>query len=254
MTKTYHILAIGNSFSEDATRYLHQLAAASGVDTRVVNLYIGGCPLETHWRNIETGEEAYRYELNGAHTQRMAAIGPVLDEQPWDFIVTQQASHDSGWPDTYEPFLGLITGYLKEKVPGAKLFLQETWAYEHGSTHEKFPRYNRSQEEMYRRLRDCYIQMSDKYGLGLIPCGDVIQSLRALPEFDTRNGGLSLCRDGFHMSYDYGRYALACTWFAALFGQEPGEAFLSEEPELARADERLLALICRTAGAVVAAG
>lgn len=45
---TLKILAIGNSFSEDATRYLHQLANAAGIDTKIVNLYIGGCPLERH--------------------------------------------------------------------------------------------------------------------------------------------------------------------------------------------------------------
>ena len=31
------ILAIGNSFSEDSTYYLHQIAAADGVDVKVVN-------------------------------------------------------------------------------------------------------------------------------------------------------------------------------------------------------------------------
>ena len=36
------ILAIGNSFSRDATAYLHQLLNSCGVDNRVVNLYIGG--------------------------------------------------------------------------------------------------------------------------------------------------------------------------------------------------------------------
>ena len=46
------ILAIGNSFSEDATTYLHQIGEAAGVKNQIVNLYIGGCPLETHWENI----------------------------------------------------------------------------------------------------------------------------------------------------------------------------------------------------------
>lgn len=41
-----NILAIGNSFSQDATRYLHQIAAADGVPLHVANLYIGGCSLE----------------------------------------------------------------------------------------------------------------------------------------------------------------------------------------------------------------
>ena len=47
------ILAVGNSFSEDATYYLHQILEIAGVENQVVNLYIGGCSLEKHWRNIE---------------------------------------------------------------------------------------------------------------------------------------------------------------------------------------------------------
>ena len=42
------VLAIGNSFSEDATRYLHDIAKADGVALEVANLYIGGCPLDRH--------------------------------------------------------------------------------------------------------------------------------------------------------------------------------------------------------------
>lgn len=118
--KTYNILAIGNSFSEDATYYLHKIASAAGIDTKVVNLYIGGCPLERHWQNLESGEPGYMYQLNGSHTERYVSIQEALAEEEWDYIVTQQASHDSGWAETYEPFLGLLTEYVKEKVPGAE--------------------------------------------------------------------------------------------------------------------------------------
>ena len=45
-----NVLAIGNSFSEDATRYLHQIAKAQGTPLTVVNLVIGGCSLERHYR------------------------------------------------------------------------------------------------------------------------------------------------------------------------------------------------------------
>ena len=38
------VLAIGNSFSNDAMRYLHGIAKADGVDMKTVNLFIGGCP------------------------------------------------------------------------------------------------------------------------------------------------------------------------------------------------------------------
>ena len=33
-----------------------------------------------------------------------------------------------------------------------------------------------------------------------------------------KNGGLSLCRDGFHLSLDYGRFAAAATWLKTLTG------------------------------------
>ena len=37
-----NILTIGNSFSDDATRYLHQIARKDGVDLQVANVSIGG--------------------------------------------------------------------------------------------------------------------------------------------------------------------------------------------------------------------
>lgn len=63
------ILAIGNSFSEDATKYIHQLAADGGIDTKVVNLYIGGCSLERHWENIEKDKHDYQYQQDGTITE-----------------------------------------------------------------------------------------------------------------------------------------------------------------------------------------
>lgn len=212
------ILAIGNSFSEDATCYLHGIAEAAGVDTEVINLYIGGCPLEKHWQNIEQNTELYQRQINGVLTDQYVTIDEELVAGNWDCIITQQASHDSGWKDTYEPFLGLIISHIRNKVPEAKLFLHETWAYEMDSDHWGFMRYERNQQQMYTRLSSCYKEMVSKYGLELIPAGDVIQNVRTLPEFCVQTGGLSLCRDGFHMSYVYGRYLLACVWAKKLLG------------------------------------
>ncbi|HHV59067.1 MAG TPA: DUF4886 domain-containing protein [Clostridiaceae bacterium] len=213
------VLAIGNSFSQDATYFLHDISVAAGEAMHVVNLFIGGCPLERHWQNIESGEQAYEYQENGVVTGKYVSIQEMLESKKWDYIVTQQSSHDSGWENTYEPFLGLITDYLKRQAPESEFMLQKTWAYDINSTHQNFMRYNRSQEEMYERLSKCYADMAEKYGLSLIPCGDVIQNLRKLELFDLRKGGRSLCRDGYHMHFIYGRYALAYTWARVLLGR-----------------------------------
>lgn len=243
---TLKVLAIGNSFSEDATRYLHQLANAAGIHTKIVNLFIGGCSLERHWKNIETGEAAYAYQLNGIRTERKVSIDEILMEEDWDVITTQQASHDSGWMNSYEPFLGLIVTYIREKVPNAKLYLQETWAYEINSTHNSYMRYNRNQHEMYEKLHNCYTQMAAKYDLELIPSGSVIQKVRSLPEFCVPEGGLSLCRDGFHMSFDYGRYLLACIWLKKLTDVSlNGINYVPESPVLKTVPEEDLLTILR---------
>ncbi|MCI8353666.1 MAG: DUF4886 domain-containing protein [Lachnospiraceae bacterium] len=213
-----NILAIGNSFSQDATHYLNQIAKEDCVETKVVNLYIGGCSLERHWSNVQSGAEDYLYELNGKSTEKYISIQEALKEERWDYIVTQQASHDSGWTDTYEPFLENLTRYIRKQAPWAEILLQETWAYEIDSTHDKFPRYHNSQQEMYERLRKAYNAAAQRHSLRLIPCGDIIQKLRRIPPFVYEEGGISLCRDGFHMSYIYGRYALAAAWYKTITG------------------------------------
>lgn len=244
--KTYNILAIGNSFSEDATYYLHKIASAAGVETKVVNLYIGGCPLERHWQNIESEEKIYQYQLNGVVTERYVSIQEALAEEEWDYIVTQQASPDSGWAVSYEPFLGLLVDYVKKQVPGAEILLQETWAYEVDSTHDNFMRYHRNQKEMYERLRECYYGASARYGIRMIPCGDIIQVLREKEPFVVQKGGQTLCRDGYHMHHLYGRYVLACVWTKKLLDIRltdnsyfPHSHFTPEEV----ADERMVHII-----------
>lgn len=209
------ILAIGNSFSEDATYYLHDILSAAGVDNKVVNLYIGGCSLERHWQNIEGNKREYQYQLNGRKTDRYVTIETVLEEEDFDVIVTHQASHDSGWMCTYEPFLGLLLQYLEEHS-AAKVFLNETWAYEKTSTHPNFMRYERSQEKMFEAVKAAYETAAEKHGLPLIRSGEAVQRIRQLPEF--ASGEQCITRDGFHMHFLYGRYAVALMWAVKIAG------------------------------------
>ena len=82
----FRVLAIGNSFSQDAMAYLVQLAASGGVEMEAVNLYIGGCSLATHWENMQSGAEAYERERNGISEGRMTSLAHALDEGGWDAI------------------------------------------------------------------------------------------------------------------------------------------------------------------------
>lgn len=215
--KPIRILAIGNSFSQDAFGLLHAVAEERGLDVETVNLYIGGCSLERHHQNLLSGEAAYDYEKNAVKL-RNCSIDEALAEGDWDYISLQQVSHESGIPETYEPFLEVLVAHIRKTCPNTKLLMHETWAYEQDSTHSGFAKYNNDQTEMYVRARDTYRAAAERYGLHLIPSGEAVQALRAVDPFRYEAGGMSLCRDGFHMHLYYGRYLLALTWLAELFG------------------------------------
>lgn len=216
------LLSIGNSFSQDAQEWLHQIAVANGVELETTNLMIGGCSLETHWSHVVDKQAEYYLEQNGKNMDRMVTIDEGLALEDWDVITVQQASHYSGQPQTYVPYLTDLVAYVREKCPKAKIYFHQTWAYEIDSDHGGFVTYNRDQNEMYRRICDCAEMAKRAIGAEILPSGPVVQYLREnASEFDYKNGALSLNRDGFHLSWEYGRYAAAATWYKVLTGKVP---------------------------------
>lgn len=212
-----NILAIGNSFSEDATRYLQDIAKSSGRELLVRNCYIGGCSLERHADNIKSGEQAYTYQEN-SQPLRMISIGEALCDRKWDYVTVQQVSGLSGIYESYEPYLTEVIGFVKKKAPGAEVVFHRTWAYELDSEHGDFPRYDRDQRKMYEAIVKASTRAAAEHGLRVIGTGDAVQKARAVPEFDYADGGLSLCRDGYHLSLDYGRYLAGLVWYKFFTG------------------------------------
>ena len=241
------LLAIGNSFSQDATAYLKQLADSAGVDAKIVNLYIGGCSLQMHAQNIAQDTQSYSYEYSGAPTGRMVSIREALEEDRWDAVTVQQVSGESGIPESYEPYGTQVLDCVKRYAPQAKIWFHKTWANETDSNHGDFPRYGCSQADMYRAICIAAAQFAQRHALPIIPTGDVIQRLRGVPLFAYGNGGVSLCRDGFHMSLTCGRYAAALTWFETLMGNAELVTFRPEGVGTAEAEmiKRTVKSVCK---------
>lgn len=226
------ILCLANSFAEDSTKYLYDMAKFKGQDHKIVNLYIGGCCLERHADNLKENKVDYDYQLNGRFYGRKVSFPQALNEEDWDIVTLQQCSGYSGLIDSYEPHFSTLVDLIKTNCPQAKILIHQTWAYEEDSDHGHFVFYNHDQETMYQALTKCYDQISDKYSLDIIPFGKLIQDLRALHEFDYKKTGFSLCRDGFHMHFFYGRYALAALWYHLILGGDlANNAYLPQQVE-----------------------
>ncbi len=215
---TLKILSIGNSFSQDAQKWLHQAAESVGKDIHACNLFIGGCSLSTHWEHYLDEQQVYDFEINGVF-ERKISLTEALNLYDWDIITLQQVSDLSGDYSSFEPYITYLYQAVKITNPKAKILLHETWAYEIDSTHSGFLKYNKDQTVMYNNICLAYKTASQKFGINVIPVGDVIQYLRENVEyFNYRNGGTSLNRDGFHLSLIYGRYAAAVTWLTFICG------------------------------------
>ena len=236
------VLSIGNSFSEDAHRWLHDISLCVGTRIDTANLIIGGCTLETHMDCIANKKTRYALQGNGGDHIRSASANEVIEGEAFDIITVQQASGYSGKPQSYIPYLTDLIAYIKKYQPNARICFHKTWSYEIDSTHDHFNFYGCSQSEMYRRIDDCAEMVQKLTGLPIIPAGDFIQYLRDnTDEFGYKNGGLSLCRDGFHLSLDYGRFAAAAVWIKAFTGENVNaEAFLKDKPDF---DEKLIKVI-----------
>ena len=202
------ILAIGNSFSQDAVeQYLYELGAAVGHDFIIGNMYIGGCDLDRHLSNLQSDAEAYEYRkvVDGEKVlKNKYKLSQALADESWDYISLQQASGKSGKYDTYTALADLIAG-IQARCPQAKS----------SSTHESFPDYDSNQMTMYNAIVSAARQaVTNHTALNLlIPSGTAIQNARTSFLGDAFN------RDGYHLEVTYGRYTAACTWFEMITGQ-----------------------------------
>lgn len=211
---TINVLSIGNSFSDDAQRYLHELARSEGVKLETINLFIGGCSLALHFRNMAGDKKAYRLGVNGHGAEGfMSSISEALLARDWDYITLQQASHFSFDEDSYEPYISELAEYVRSLCPKAKILVHQTWGYESGST--RCQQYGfETYEEMFARVKYCYEKAADSIQAdGILPCG-------AAFEYALHNGIQKIHRDTFHASYGVGRFILALVWYHYITGND----------------------------------
>src|SRR3546814_7774758 len=82
---TIRILLIGNSFSNNATTYLREIAQSDGKVVILGRAERPGWSLQLHWHDVEKSEADRAHRHYGGKSLMELLVG-----QPWDIVTLQQ--------------------------------------------------------------------------------------------------------------------------------------------------------------------
>src|SRR5574344_1924352 len=233
------VLMIGNSFSVCVLKQMPQIAADLGCKLDLCSLYIGGCPLVKHAKNLAATNGAYGVTWNYCGiTNKTDAVPftvgeksrgdlrPMLAADKWDIVTIQQASHESWKPESYQPYADEVIAAIRELAPQAEIVIQQTWSYckadKRVCNHaDGGPgTWGFDQTGMYDRLTASYGALAKAHGFRIIPSGLAVQKFRQARNVTTAKGDVvGAGTDTFHFNYK-GEYLQALVWAGMLFGKD----------------------------------
>lgn len=178
--RTVRVLTIGNSFAQNACKYVKGIAADGGVKLIVGGANLGGCTLERHARlarqfQSDNSTRAYSQTISGRTTK--LSLQEYLAADAWDFVTIQQQSALSYQPDSYHPHIDELVAVIHEHAPGAKVLIHQTWAYRPDSPY--YAERNLTQAEMHARLVTAYDDVAAQFNADLIPVGAAFHAVRS---------------------------------------------------------------------------
>lgn len=219
---TLRILAIGNSYTEDATAYLNDIVSESNIDRNKLGVYvaaIGGASLQTWAETYETGNEVRLTQKAGNIIMKNKGSLKELLAQNWDIITLQQVSTQSTDFKTFNPWLSKLLTYIEKDCPNPEVTLAWQMAWSYWTGYGRIP-YG---EMRYKMICEAVKEQIKENGIDIIiPIGTALENARST-SLQTPH---ALTRDGTHLSFGAGRYIAACTWYESLIAPVFGETIL----------------------------
>ena len=224
---TLRVLCIGNSFSLDGSTLLPQLLVDAGVSNRKFQIYAAvyaGASLE-YWDNMRATDAPlpYIYNMGGSLFKlenKQWTLRTLLQNQPWDVVVIQQASLKSNLHNSYQPYLSRLNEYIHQECMNKQVRVawQLTWSYPETATSGPID------EEGWREIAMIANQKCHDVGIStIIPSGTAIQNARTTSLGQDSN---ALTRDGLHLTLGVGRYIAAMSWYESIFRPIYGKSII----------------------------
>lgn len=228
------ILAISNSFGVDANRYFYGISRAAGEEVKSVTLYIGGCSLYRHYRNMLSDERAYTLHVNGIDTGFKVSLKEALLSDEWDIVTFQQSSGHSPIYETYLPYLPELSKYVKKLAPAAKQYIHAIWAWPDDSVQTSCLRLEfETNKQMSAADHIAYKKAAKE-----ISADGFIPSTAAMEKLYERVGSAAY-RDKSHANLGFARYMLGCVWYMTIFGKSNMDGVTFRDFDVPVTDEEI---------------
>ena len=239
MSGKLNILAIGNSYSNDAFGYLPSVLyyAAPDLDITVATLMDGGQSLAGHLTKINNGTKYTRFQWSNRRqvskfqwqTDYNATIDSVLAAFDWDIIFFHEVSGHSAHYDNVETYLPQLISALRAKGYEGEFGYIITPAFAEGTTAAGLNKlaiastnanldHTMTSDEMSRRIVEVSLKARRDNNLAMVlPCGLALQMARHTPlnrlgdwSPEDAAGGMLLYSDGHHLQLGIGNFIEAC--------------------------------------------
>lgn len=235
------ILDIGNSYTDDATAMLDQVAKACGVDLSTLGIYTA----VRQWGSFKSWVDCYYdNDTEAYHIRRMCggltaavSIGrfvaghgevfrELLQKNAWDVIILHQVSAKAPYYNDWfgygsGGYLNELLSLIKELQPQALVgfyVVHSYWSgYSSNKEHSSIARWQLTVNSLDRLVRDSLCDI-------VIPYGTAIENLRA----SSQNNEYDLTRDGTHLELGLARYTAACCYYESILAPRYGVSMVGQ--------------------------
>jgi len=175
---TLRLFVIGNSFSQNATTFLPQIAKDRGKTLIIGRAELGGHSLAQHWSYVE------RFEKDSTDAKGKPYGGKslkmLLSQGIWDVVTIQQYSYLSGDSSSYNPYAQKLVDYIKNLQPKVEIVIHQTWAYRADA--KKFGMIDqeqlaKNQREMWQKSLAAYHKLAKQFNAKILPVGDAFEEV-----------------------------------------------------------------------------
>ncbi|MFM6935035.1 MAG: DUF4886 domain-containing protein [Flavobacteriales bacterium] len=202
-SQSMRVLFIGNSYTHynNMPKIFHDLANSKNIN------------VDVHM----SAKSSHTFQM---HSERMDLYQDIRKEK-WDYVILQGFSRELAYDykkldSTVVPYVRRISDSIYHQNPCATILLYDTWGYLNGFPEDSI---NINYQIMSDHIHQGYLYLSQRFDFPIVPVGKIWETVKE------NNPQINLYQEDKQHPSKYGSYLAACSFYAAIFKQNPNSSF-----------------------------